>query len=229
MDGTLLNTEDIYTEASTQVLAKYGKGPLTWDIKLKLQGLPAPEAAKKVLQHYEIDVTPEEFMKEAFAVQTTLWPKTAFLDGAWDLLRELKAKKVPMALGTSSNSANYAKKTVNFQREFSVFDGHIVRGDDPRIPPGRGKPNPDIWHICLQSINDQRKKQGLEEITIEECLIFEDGIPGVISGLNSKATVIWIPHPDALKELDGKENEILPKGGEIIRSLTDFEPSKYGL
>lgn len=228
MDGTLLNTEDIYTEAITTLLARYGKGPLTWDLKLQLQGLPGLEANTRVVAHYGIAETPENFMAQAFQIQETLWHKSNFLPGALELLQHLKSLDVPIALGTSSNTINFKRKLGHLQHGFELFEHHIVTGDDKRIPPGRGKPNPDIWLICLESLNATRKEQGLEIIDIEECLIFEDGIPGVISGINSKATVIWIPHPEALEELNGKEKTILPEGGEIITSLLKFDKAKYG-
>lgn len=229
MDGTLLNTEDIYTEAASQLLARYGKGPLTWDIKLQLQGLPGPEALKRVVSHFDIPITPEEFMAQGFAIQETLWHKSDFLPGALELVQYLVEKDVPIALGTSSNKLNFTRKSGHLQHGFELFGQHIVTGDDSRIAPGRGKPNPDIWHVCLDSLNNGRKEKGLEPIEIEECLIFEDGIPGVISGKNANAHVIWIPHPEALEELNGKEKTILGDGGEIITTLLEFDREKYGL
>lgn len=229
MDGTILNTEDIYTEASSQVLATYGKGRLTWDIKIDLQGRPGPEATKLLLKHYNLDVTPEHFMSQTAAVQQTMWHKSAFLPGALELLTYLKEKDIPIALGTSSNTVNYEHKTKHLLEGFELFEGHIVTGDDKRIPPGKGKPNPDIWLVCLESINARRREQGLEIIDITECLVFEDGIPGVVSGINATATVVWIPHPEALIELNGKEHTIIGEGGEIIKSLEDFDKDKYGL
>lgn len=228
MDGTLLNTEDIYTEACSRLLSKYGKGPLTWDVKLGLQGLPGPEANKRVVEHYKLPLTPEEFMSQAYEIQQTLWQKSDFLPGALELLQYMKDAGVPIALGTSSNKVNFHHKSAHLQEGFQLFEHHIVTGDDNRIPPGRGKPNPDIWLVCLESLNVTRRNQGLEIIDIEECLIFEDGIPGVISGINSKATVVWIPHPEALVELKGKEKTILGDGGEVIESLLDFDKEKYG-
>lgn len=228
MDGTLLNTEDIYTEALSTLLAKFGKGPLTWDLKLQLQGLPSPEANKRVVAHYGLPVTPEELMSQAFAIQETLWHKSDFLPGALELLQYMKSAGVPIALGTSSNTVNFHRKSGHLQDGFKLFEHHIVTGDDKRIPPGRGKPNPDIWLVCLDSINATRREMNLDTIDIEECLIFEDGIPGVYSGLNAKATVVWIPHPDALVELNGKEKSIIGTGGEVIGSLLDFDKEKYG-
>lgn len=229
MDGTLINTEDIYTEAATETLALYGKGPLTWDIKIDLQGRPGPDAAQKVVEFFDLQVTKEEFMKKLYEIQDTKWERTAFLPGALELLEYLKKHDIPIGLATSSNTGNYEKKTAHLGGSFALFDGHIVTGDDKRIPPGQGKPQPDIWYACLKSINDARAKKGLEEIKIEECLIFEDGIPGVISGKNANGYVIWIPHPLALKELNGKEKEIIGQGGEIIESLEEFDKAKFGL
>lgn len=229
MDGTLINTEDIYTEAATELLALYGKGPLTWDIKIDLQGRPGPEAAQKVIDFYEIPATKEEFMKKAFEIQETKWHRSAFLPGALELLKYLKSREIPIGLATSSNTANYKKKIAHLGEGFSLFDGHIVTGDDKRIPPGCGKPKPDIWHVCLKSINDTREKKGLEPIKMEECLIFEDGIPGVISGQNAKGYVVWIPHPGALGVLNGKEKEIIGQTGEILESLDQFDKAKFGL
>lgn len=231
MDGTLINTEDIYTEAATELLALYGKGPLTWDIKIDLQGRPGPDAAQKVVDFYDLPITNEELMKKLFEIQKDKWDRSAFLPGALELLEYLIKHDIPIGLATSSNTLSYHKKTDHLAQGFSLFDGHIVTGDDPRIPPGCGKPKPDIWHACLKSINDSREKKGLEAIKMEECLIFEDGIPGVFSGKNTDGYVIWIPHPGALKQLNGKETEIIGEHdeGEILESLEEFDKAKFGL
>lgn len=229
MDGTLLNTEDIYTEATTELLARYGKGPMTWDVKIDLQGRPGTDATKIVIERYGVPISPEQFMKEGFDIQELKWHRSAFIPGALELLQHLKEQNIPIALGTSSNSTNYHRKTSHLQHGFSLFEEHVVRGDDTRIAPGRGKPNPDIWLVCLESINAKRIAEGLEIIDIEECLVFEDGIPGVISGVRAKATVVWIPHPEALKVLNGKEKEIIGNSGEILESILHFDKAKYGL
>ncbi len=43
MDGLLINSEDVYTEVTDEILAENNKGPLTWDVKVTLQGKPGPE------------------------------------------------------------------------------------------------------------------------------------------------------------------------------------------
>lgn len=228
MDGTLLNTEDIYTEAFNELLARYGKGPLTWDVKIQLQGRPGPEANKIMIDTYGLPITVDEFLKEAIEIQQTKWGKARFLPGALELLNYLAENNIPMALGTSSNALNYERKAKHLAHGFDHFKHHIVTGDDSRIPKGRGKPHPDIWQVCLESINKERRENNLEEILMEESLVFEDGIPGVKSGIVANAYVVWIPHPEALKVLNGKEEEIIGKNGEILKSLEDFSLEKFG-
>lgn len=47
------------------------------------------------------------------------------------------------------------------------------------------------------------------EITPEECLVFEDSVPGVEAGRRAGMRVVWCPHPELLKEYAGREREVL--------------------
>ena len=83
-------------------------------------------------------------------------------------------------------------------------------GDDPRIPPGKGKPAPDIYLLALETINQGIRAQGTEkEIIPEECLVFEDSVPGIEAGRRAGMRVIWCPHAGLLKEYKGREAEVL--------------------
>lgn len=228
MDGTLINSEDIYTECTSELLQEFGKGPLTWDVKMQLQGRPGPEAAQTIVETYELPLKAEEFMSLAMEKQESKWPQTKFLPGALELLQYMQSRSIPIALGTSTNTLNYQRKTAHLEG-FNLFGPHVVRGDDPRIPKGRGKPNPDIWYHCLASLNEERIKKGKEQISIEECLIFEDGIAGVQSAAAANASVIWIPDRNLIKLLNGKEKDIIGNKGEIISNFHDFDKAKYAL
>jgi pseudouridine-5'-monophosphatase len=94
---------------------------------------------------------------------------------------------------------------------FKVFpQENRVLGDDPRIAPGRGKPAPDIYLLALKTINDVIKREGKEaEIKPEECLVFEDAVPGVEAGRRAGMQVVWCPHPGLAKEYEGREQEVL--------------------
>ena len=45
MDGLLINSEEIYTQVTNEVLAEHGKGELPWEVKIELQGRPGPDVS----------------------------------------------------------------------------------------------------------------------------------------------------------------------------------------
>ncbi|EGV66757.1 beta-phosphoglucomutase family hydrolase [Yamadazyma tenuis] len=227
MDGTLLNTEDLYTEATSDLFKEFGKGPLTWDVKIKLQGLPGLEATKIIIDHYQLPITAEEFAKKAMEIQATKWHRANYLPGAFEILAHLKQNGIPIALGTSSNKLNFERKTNHLEGFTDFFGDHIVTGDDTRIPKGKGKPEPYIWYVCLGSLNEHRKSQNLEPIKPEECLVFEDGIPGVLSGLAADAHVIWVPHPEAHAYIGPVKEKLAGRKMQILNSLTEFPIERW--
>lgn len=44
---------------------------------------------------------------------------------------------------------------------------------------------------------------------IEECLVFEDSVPGIEAGRRAGMRVIWCPHPGLREEFKGREPEVL--------------------
>lgn len=263
MDGLLLDTEDIYTECINILLAKYGRPSLPWSIKAQLQGRPGPQANELFHSWAKLPITNDDYMAQYSALQREHFPKCKALPGVDALLADLArtrwwdvqgnnkagAKRVHIALATSSNSANFALKTAHLTDLFSVFQApRRVLGDDPRITPGRGKPLPDIYLLALETINSTLPA-GEKPITPEECLVFEDSVPGVEAGRRAGMRVIWSPHPK-LKELyEGREDDILAgrmgaagegvdehqlgeKGdgwAEYLRTLETFPYERYGI
>jgi len=222
MDGLLINTEDIYTLCHNILLARYSAGPMTWAIKSQLQGRPAHEAIALLLNWANIPhVSPEEYTKQLHVIQEDEFTKAKPLPGVEKLLEDLKAtekgekgNRIHVALATSSHEGHFKIKTQHLQDLFESFDPkRRILGDDPRIPKGRGKPWPDIYLLALQAINGTLEP-GEEEIKPEECLVFEDGIPGVVAGRRAGMRVVWVPHEGLAKEFSGREAEILAGLGE---------------
>lgn len=117
--------------------------------------------------------------------------------------------RVHIALATSSQTVNFHLKTSHLTDLFSVFEEpRRVLGDDTRIAPGRGKPLPDIYLLALKTINETLAP-GEPPITPEECLVFEDSVPGVEAGRRAGMRVVWCPHPDLKVEYAGREPEVL--------------------
>ena len=128
------------------------------------------------------------------------------------LLSNLSEAGIQLALATSSHSANYTLKTSHLSSLFSLFsNSQRVLGDDPRIKAGRGKPAPDIYLLALQTINAtlEAKGSGEREIRPEECLVFEDSVPGIEAGRRAGMRVVWCPHPGLRTEFSGREEKVL--------------------
>lgn len=229
MDGLLINTEDMYTDATNELLAEYNKPPLPWKVKIELQGRPGRKVAEILLEWSKIPITPDELFEKTAKIQEKLWPNTTFLPGALELVQNLKERNVPIALATSSMYHKYLQKTGHLRHGFDLFGQHVVTGDDERIPEGRGKPCPDIFLAALESINAERRENDLEEIKPEETIVFEDGISGVIGGNDAGCKVVWVPHPGAREVLDDEYMKKVIRDGEILHSLEDFDLEKYGL
>jgi len=160
----------------------------------------------------QLPVPHEEFVAKTRELQAKHFAKTKPLPGVPELLERLKASNpnIQTALATSSHEHNFRIKTAHLEDLFSIFNTHNrVLGDDPRIPSGRGKPAPDIYLLALRTINDGLKASGHPEIHPEECLVFEDSVPGVEAGRRAGMQIVWCPHPGLLNEYCGREKEVL--------------------
>ncbi|RMX75683.1 hypothetical protein D0869_11396 [Hortaea werneckii] len=234
MDGLLIDSEDLFSHCTNTVLHEHGKPSLPWHIKAQLQGRPGPSAGKIFQEWAQLPISNEELMRRISELQREVFPGCKALPGVEALLTALSQarvvgknagskpesssdeegeEKMEIALATSSHKANYDLKTQHLQPLMSVFPAaNRILGDDPRIPPGRGKPAPDIYLLALETINARRRAQqpgNDDEISPAECLVFEDSVPGIEAGRRAGMQVVWVPHPGLRKEMEGKEAEIL--------------------
>lgn len=249
MDGLLLDTEDLYTECVNLVLRRHGKPDLPWSIKAKLQGRPGLEANRIFQDWAQLPMSHQEYVDEVAAHQRRHFPTAQPLPGVVELLASLdRCGRVHTALATSSHSANFAIKTAHLDHVFSRFPPHRrVLGDDARLQPGRGKPLPDIFLLALETINDSLPA-GEAAISPDECLVFEDSVPGVEAGRRAGMRVVWCPHPKLKAEYAGREADVLAgrtgEAGDVdlhqvgelgdgwaeyVASLESFPFAKYGI
>ena len=220
MDGLLIDSEDKYTICTNAILHEYNRPSIPWSIKAQLQGRPGPEAGKIFHDWAQLPISHDEFMAKQSELQRVYFPQCKPLPGVEKLLRRLKkmengtgksGRRAHMAVATSSHAVNYKIKTEGLPELFGLFvERQIVKGDDLRIGKGRGKPLPDIYLLALKIINDSIREKGSEpEIRPEECLVFEDSVPGVEAGRRAGMRVIWCPHPGLRVEHTGQEREVL--------------------
>jgi len=121
---------------------------------------------------------------------------------------------------------------MNLDYLFECFEGRVVCGDDGLFDKSRGKPCPDIFLTAASKL--LCKKVGLSEVdeaSPEEKkermkgLVFEDAIPGVEAAKRAGMNAVWVADDNLLKlgTPVGFEAE------EVLKSLEDFDPAKWGL
>lgn len=173
---------------------------MPWSIKAKLMGVPGSSTGDVFHEWAQLPIPREQFNAEQREQQTLHFPDCQPLPGVEKLLTHLKSAhatsgdKVHIALASSSNKFNFALKLQNpaIKKMFEAFDeNRRVLGDDARLVKGRGKPAPDIFLQALACINESLP-EGEKQITPEECLVFEDSVPGVEAGRRAKMRVVWV-------------------------------------
>jgi pseudouridine-5'-monophosphatase len=179
MDGVLLDTESIYTEATIRVL-----GPLaskyTFQVKQKLMGRAPLIAAKILLEEVGSDLTPEEYNRRKKPILDELFRACRPRTGAPELVRALRERGLPLAVATSSDRAFFETKTAHHEW-FSLFDV-IVCGIDPGV--ALHKPAPDIFLEAARRIG----------VPPSACLVFEDSPAGVEAARRAQvARIIAVP------------------------------------
>lgn len=228
MDGLLIDSERIYTETTIQLLLNHGRpGVFPMSVKSRMMGLPGPQAAALFLDWAGLgpgELTVEGYMAEQRALQSAKFPLVNLMPGALALVRSLADGAVAIGLATSSTRSNLALKRTNLESLFSLFGDNIVCGDDACVV-GRGKPRPDIFLASLAQVNQDREVA----IQPDECLVLEDGVPGVTAGLAAGMHVLWVPDREILEIHKHEVQSILGTKGVLIHSLEDFPYERYGI
>ena len=174
MDGVIVDNH-IFHYKSWQVLAKsYNLNLNEEDYRNHMNGRTIGE----VVRFLQKDASAEEVKKigiEKEALYRNLYqPFLTPTKGLWGFLSNAQEHKIPMCIGTSAPEENVSF-TIN-----GLGIGHYFKTilDDRSVT--KGKPHPDIYKKCAQSI-------GLPN---EQCIVFEDALAGIEAGKAAGSKVI---------------------------------------
>ncbi|XP_030555241.1 pseudouridine-5'-phosphatase-like [Drosophila novamexicana] len=209
-DGTLMDTENMYTEAVQDVLTPYGQ-TYTYELKMRCMGKLAPVAAELMINEFNLPLTVPEYMAKFEAEVARRISNVALMPGVRELLLHLFEFRVPMAIATSSFRKTFNLKARPHCELMPVFH-HIVCGDDPELKAG--KPAPDIFLLAASRFKPKPRP--------ECCLVFEDSPAGLQAGLAAGMQVVMIPDPRFPAE-STKDATL------VLRSMSEFQPELFGL
>jgi pseudouridine-5'-monophosphatase len=207
MDGVLLDTEGLYTEATQQIVGRFGKR-FDWSVKAHMIGRPARDSARYLVETLGLPIAPEDYLREREELFRTLMPTAQALPGARELTAALRAAGVPMAVATSSARPLYELKIRQHGPWFAEFDV-VLTGDDPRI--AHGKPAPDIYLLAARELR----------VDATRCVAVEDAPAGVDAARAAGMLVIAVPDP-AL----GRER--VAGADVVLDSLVGLRPEDLG-
>ncbi|CAH2054463.1 unnamed protein product, partial [Iphiclides podalirius] len=144
LDGLLIDSEKLYTEAFTKVCAKYGK-TFTWELKKSILGFQGHECAEKIIESVNLPTTVESFLEECKMEYEVLFQNVSLMPGAKNTDPEVtKGKPDPaIFLVCASKFADKPKPenclvfedAVNGVKAACAANMQVVIVPDPRIGP----------------------------------------------------------------------------------------------
>ncbi|KAJ4777540.1 riboflavin kinase/FMN hydrolase [Rhynchospora pubera] len=206
LDGTLLNTDSVANQILKSFLAKLGK---KWDSKSahRIVGRTPLEAAAAVVEDYQLPYSKEEFLSMITPLFADQWCNIRPLAGANRLIKHLRSNGVPMALASNSPKSNIEAK-ISCHNGWKESFSAIVGGDEVED----GKPSPNIFLEAAKRMNTEPSS----------CLVIEDSVAGVTAGNAAEMEVIAVPSIP-------KQVDKLSSASEVVNSLLDLQPEKWGL
>ena len=178
MDGTLLDTEQVYFESLTTALKGCGYTDGIVALCHAMVGIPGPECEAMLRAHYG-ESFPFAELNRAFVARRDeiLAAGLPLKSGAVELLDALQEARYPLAIVTSS-SRRTADEHLTLAGIRTRFEAVVTRDD-----VARGKPDPDLYVLAASRFG----------VKPEFCLAIEDSNPGVTSAHGAGAITIMVP------------------------------------
>lgn len=169
LDGTLVDSMPTHYRAWRWALKKHGAPHevFQWEEFVAHGGMAAPDIVADLNTRYGLSMEPETVAEEKrnrygwLLLNETLpvIPETV------ELVRRLKEQGTPYAIGTGSMPTG-AMETLQSAGIADLFNIMVTPAD---VPPGFGKPRPDIFLLCAQRMG----------VKPADCVVFEDAEPGI--------------------------------------------------
>lgn len=169
LDGTLVDSMGTHFRAWRQALRENGapSEAFLWEEFVSHGGMAAPDIVAALNRAYGLHMDPQATAarKRACYAEILSSGRLPVIEETVGLVRRLRGRGIPYAIGTGSVAAG-ARHTLQAAGIEGLFP-LIVTPDD--VPPGRGKPAPDIFLLAA----------GRMGVAPGDCVVFEDAEPGL--------------------------------------------------
>lgn len=188
LDGTTLNTEDLYKIVCDELLGRRGH-VYDRETRMAMIGRPAAAAYAVLKERKGLPESPEELHDECVQIfDGILDERVAPMPGIVQLLDWLDLSGTPRCIATSSQRS-FALRALAGAGVLERFD-FIITADDV----AEGKPAPDIYFAVAERYG----------VALERLLVLEDSSAGVAAGVAAGAYTIAVSnHHTAGSNYDG--------------------------
>ncbi|MDB4990083.1 MAG: HAD-superfamily hydrolase, subfamily variant 3 [Myxococcaceae bacterium] len=209
LDGTLLDTESLYSEAARIVCSRHG-GAYSLEIKRAVMGGDTLSGALHTIEALGLPIEPSRYIEERERELHLLLDRVVPMAGAVALVEGLRARNIPIAVATSGHRAITERKLQDqpFLHELSA----LVCGDDPRLQ--RPKPFPDIYLLAAGELAADPRT----------CLVIEDSLNGLRAGLAAGMRTVAL-----VDRRWGFEPSLFAAAEQVVHDLTELKLTNFGL
>jgi HAD superfamily hydrolase (TIGR01509 family) len=177
MDGTLIDSEPLWLEAEIEIMEELG---CNWDQQDQINCLGGPiDKTENYMQDRSNNIKPFGYFTKKLddVMEQKLSTKLDLIPNALEIINECKRSELKIALVTASSGR--LMRAVLKRFPVGIFDA-VVSYDDVE----RSKPDPEPYLLAAKTLG----------VDITNCVVLEDSLTGVQSGLSAGAQVIGIPH-----------------------------------
>lgn len=193
MDGTLLNSMEMYNNLADDFLIKCGCVPEK-NLRQKIKPMTFIQCAEYMIKEYNLPYNIDYVLNSIYSIIPNKYKYEVTLkDGVLELLKEFKNQGVKMCVATATDRV-YAISAFERLDILKYFDGIVACSE-----VGNSKEKPDVYYKSLELIKTD----------INETVVFEDAYHAVYTAKKSGFKVVGVYDKSAEKE------------SEMIKSLAD--------
>lgn len=177
LDGTLLNTEELYWDVGSLILERRGH-QVTRELLDQMMGRPSRIALQIMIDWHQLDATVPELQAETREIFVSLLDtRLALMPGVLELLDAADQAKLPCTIATSSSRTflDDVLRRLELASRFAL----TYTADDVT----EGKPHPEIYLRTAESLS----------IRPEEMLVLEDSANGCRAAVDAGAFTVAVP------------------------------------
>lgn len=179
LDGTLIDSMTVHLRAWSIAMERAGlRVPFDADYFYSLGGVPTFDSAVLYGNHYGLTLDPRRVVEEKEQLYLELLHEVRLIEPVVRFARHIaETRPVAVVTGGGPEIAYPALDATGLRDLFPV----VVTPED--VPPGRGKPAPDMFLLAAARLG----------VAADRCLVFEDAVPGVEAATAAGMQVVLVP------------------------------------